>query len=221
LMPRWLTPHSPPRRRSRGRRSKGGGSTWSWGSRSRCAAARGVGVRLGMEGWFRWLAFVLVLPVSSSVAPGFTRAPGASSGRAAPTWTSWWAGFNNRLRLQRVCLVRRLAHPSLLHGSGGHPDVDQPGPLARGAGQQPGGGCGEESVEPGTGHRPPAHRHGRGVRSAGGQSGGERPGPAQAGDRVPTDAMVVEGQSAVDESMLTGESLPVDKAAGPRCSPAP
>ena len=31
------------------------------------------------------------------------------------------------------------------------------------------------------------------------------------GDRVPTDAEVVEGHSAVDESMITGESAPVDK----------
>ena len=34
------------------------------------------------------------------------------------------------------------------------------------------------------------------------------------GDRVPTDCEVVDGASAVDESMLTGESLPVEKAAG-------
>jgi len=33
------------------------------------------------------------------------------------------------------------------------------------------------------------------------------------GDRVPTDGLVVEGDSAVDESMLTGESAPVDKKA--------
>jgi Cu+-exporting ATPase len=34
------------------------------------------------------------------------------------------------------------------------------------------------------------------------------------GDRVPTDGEVVEGDSAVDEAMLTGESAPVDKKAG-------
>ena len=36
------------------------------------------------------------------------------------------------------------------------------------------------------------------------------------GDRVPTDGEVVEGDSAVDESMLTGESAPVDKTIGSR-----
>jgi len=36
------------------------------------------------------------------------------------------------------------------------------------------------------------------------------------GERVPVDGLVVSGQSAVDESMLTGESLPVDKGPGDR-----
>ena len=34
------------------------------------------------------------------------------------------------------------------------------------------------------------------------------------GDKVPVDGTVVEGHSSVDESMLTGEPLPVEKAAG-------
>ena len=34
------------------------------------------------------------------------------------------------------------------------------------------------------------------------------------GERMPVDGVVIEGHSAVDESMLTGEPLPVDKWAG-------
>jgi Cu+-exporting ATPase len=34
------------------------------------------------------------------------------------------------------------------------------------------------------------------------------------GERVPTDGEVLEGQSAIDESMLTGEPMPVEKAPG-------
>ena len=34
------------------------------------------------------------------------------------------------------------------------------------------------------------------------------------GDRIPTDAEVIHGASSVTESMLTGESLPIDKRAG-------
>ncbi|MFN3216835.1 MAG: heavy metal translocating P-type ATPase [Acidimicrobiales bacterium] len=40
------------------------------------------------------------------------------------------------------------------------------------------------------------------------------------GEKVPVDGEVVDGASAVDESMLTGESLPVDKAQGDRVAGA-
>jgi copper-transporting P-type ATPase V len=40
------------------------------------------------------------------------------------------------------------------------------------------------------------------------------------GDKLPVDGEVVEGASAVDESMLTGESLPVDKSPGDRVAGA-
>lgn len=36
------------------------------------------------------------------------------------------------------------------------------------------------------------------------------------GEKIPVDGIVIEGVSSVDESMLTGESLPVDKATGDR-----
>ena len=40
------------------------------------------------------------------------------------------------------------------------------------------------------------------------------------GERVPTDGVVIEGESAVDESMLTGEPIPVSKRAGDRVAGA-
>jgi len=40
------------------------------------------------------------------------------------------------------------------------------------------------------------------------------------GEKIPVDGRVVDGSSAVDESMLTGESVPVDKAAGDKVAGA-
>ena len=34
------------------------------------------------------------------------------------------------------------------------------------------------------------------------------------GERVPTDGMIIDGSSSIDESAITGESIPVDKVSG-------
>ncbi|MBK5188993.1 MAG: heavy metal translocating P-type ATPase, partial [Gemmatimonadaceae bacterium] len=39
---------------------------------------------------------------------------------------------------------------------------------------------------------------------------------ARPGERIPVDGEIISGQSAVDESMLTGESMPVEESAGDR-----
>lgn len=42
----------------------------------------------------------------------------------------------------------------------------------------------------------------------------------RAGDSIPADGLVIEGGGAVDESALTGESIPIDKAVGDKLSAA-
>ncbi len=42
----------------------------------------------------------------------------------------------------------------------------------------------------------------------------------RAGENIPVDGVIIEGEAAVDESALTGESIPVDKAAGDGVSAA-
>jgi P-type Cu+ transporter len=36
----------------------------------------------------------------------------------------------------------------------------------------------------------------------------------RSGERIPTDGIIMEGNSSLDESAITGESIPIDKTKG-------
>ena len=43
----------------------------------------------------------------------------------------------------------------------------------------------------------------------------------QPGEKAPVDSVALEGRSAIDESMITGERLPVEKQAGENATTPP
>ncbi len=67
-------------------------------------------------------------------------------------------------------------------------------------------------LQPKTARRVEERRQRRGRRARPGR--GRRPPAGAAGRRIPVDGEVIEGRSAVDESMVTGESMPVSKEPG-------
>jgi P-type Cu+ transporter len=173
------------------------------------------GFGLAMQSWFQWVAFVLAAAVQVLAGARFYRgawnqlkvgssnmdtlvALGSTTAFAYSTW-ALLSGQGGHLYFMEAASIITLI--SLGHWMESRVSVRASGALRRLLNLAP--------------------EQARRLNADGSESEVSlaelRPGDRVAlrpGDRVPTDATVVEGDSALDESMLTGESVPVDKTAG-------
>lgn len=175
---------------------------------------------LGMERWFQWTAFVLALPVQVWLGGRFYRGAwrqarvGQSNmdtlvslgSTAAFGFSVWglWTGYHGHLYFMEAAAILTLisvghwleARMSSQAGAALKSLLQLAPATARRL---------DSESDPDRETAVPVASLRAGDRIA-----------IRPGDRVPVDAVVSAGESAVNESMLTGESLPVDKASGGR-----
>jgi Cu+-exporting ATPase len=172
-------------------------------------------LRLGDAGWYRWASFALAAVVQFG--------PGRHFYRGA--WNQLKAGSSNMDTLVALGSTTAFAYSAwaLLSGAGGHLYFMEAAAIitlisvghwmeARVSAQASSSLKALMNLAPARARRRQPDGTEREVPVAELQLNDVM--VLKPGDRVPTDGEVVEGASAVDESMLTGESMPVEKASG-------
>ncbi|HSH96154.1 MAG TPA: HAD-IC family P-type ATPase, partial [Roseimicrobium sp.] len=173
--------------------------------------------QLGMERWFQWVAFALATPVQIFCGARFYRG----------AWNQLKSGNSNMDTLVALGSTTAFAYSvwGLLSGLHGHLYFMEAASIitlisighwmeARVSAKAAGSLRALMELAPTTARRLSPDGKESDVPVALLRSGDRV--VLKPGDRVPTDGEVGEGASAVDESMLTGESLPVDKMQGDR-----
>ncbi len=173
------------------------------------------GLGVGMEGWFHWAGFAVALPVQVLCGGRFYRGAWSQLKRGqsnmdtlvslgsstAFVYSSWglFAGWQGHLYFMEAAGI--ITFVSVGHWMEAITSSKAAGALEALLNLTPAKAT--RIVENGAEEQVPVTELERGDRVV-----------LKPGDRVPVDGDVIEGASAIDESMLTGESLPIDKAAG-------